>query len=110
MRRRHPGRAGRAGADAGPPDAIAVRRTEALGRWIGWLTDDAARALSVPLSDLGSACVGGVLLFAGADGTPARRAGTLLAHNGNAVHGVTRLDAGTRYCLYALRARPIPVA
>ncbi len=89
------------------PDAIAVRRTEATGRWIGFHTDRAARTVQVPLADDGS-CTGGRLLFAGPDGalvTVPRGAGRILAHDGDAVHGVTRLTAGTRYGLFVLRAR-----
>ncbi len=59
-----------------------------------------ARTVIVPLSDLGASFVGAVLLFAGADGTlaaPARPAGAQPGYNGYAVHGVTRLDAGTRW-------------
>ena len=41
-----------------------------------------------------------------------RRVGAILAHDGDVVHGVTRLSAGTRYGLYLLRARaavaPLP--
>lgn len=81
-----------------------LRRTEAEGRWIGFHTDTASRTAHVPLHDA-SACVGGRLVFAHADGSlslPARRAGVILAHDGNIVHGVTRLSAGTRYGLFAL--------
>eukprot|EP00047_Mylnosiga_fluctuans_P005024 m.237936 g.237936 ORF g.237936 m.237936 type:complete len:408 (+) comp13221_c0_seq1:38-1261(+) len=88
------------------PDAIAVRRTTGTGRWIGFHTDRAGRTVQVPLGD--SNCVGGKLVFARGDGTlhpVARRAGTMLAHDGDAVHGVTRLDTGVRYGLFALRAR-----
>ena len=81
-----------------------VRRTEAQQRWIGWHTDTAQRTVQVPLSD-DTACVGGHLVFARADGAvvrAVRRAGTVLAHDGELVHGVTRLVAGTRYGLFAL--------
>ena len=65
--------------------------------------------MQVPLSgDDDGTCVGGHLAYAGADGTlllPRRVAGAIIAHDGDVVHGVTRLDAGTRYGLYALRAR-----
>jgi ubiquitin len=89
------------------PDAIALRRTEATGRWIGWHTDDAERTLQVPLSS-GADCTGGVLMYAGADGTMVvreRKPGFPFAHHGKVVHGVTRLDSGLRYGLYLLRGR-----
>ncbi len=89
------------------PDAIAIRRTEATGRFIAFHTDHAARTVQVPLSDDAS-CIGGRLLFACTDGqllTAKRRQGCLLAHDGDVVHGVTRLIQGVRFGLYALRAR-----
>ena len=52
----------------------------------------------VPLSDDG-ACEGGLLLFAGSDGHLAhvhRHAGSIMAHDGDAVHGVTQLVKGIR--------------
>ena len=52
----------------------------------------------VPLSDDG-ACEGGLLLFAGRDGCLThvhRRAGSIMAHDGDAVHGVTQLVKGIR--------------
>lgn len=96
----------------GEPHAVAVRRTAATGRWIEWHVDAARRTVQVPLSD-DAACVGGRLVFVDGGGgggelrlrTVARRAGAVLAHDGDAVHGVTRLVAGTRYGLFALRAR-----
>jgi hypothetical protein len=36
---------------------------------------------------------------------PHRVAGGILAHDGDVVHGVTRLEKGVRYGLYVLRAR-----
>ena len=85
------------------PDAIAVRRTQATGRWIGFHCDANARTLQVPLSDDGD-CVGGRLLFAsearGALEPVPRRAGVALAHDGGEPHGVTALVSGTRYGLF----------
>jgi hypothetical protein len=52
----------------------------------------------VPLTDDGS-CEGGLLLFACEDGRlmhVQRRVGSILAHDGDAVHGVTRLVKGVR--------------
>jgi hypothetical protein len=89
------------------PDAVALRRTVATGRHIPFHTDRAARTVQVPLSG-DDACVGGRLVVLGPDGRlhrPARRVGALLAHDGDVVHGVTRLDAGVRYGLFVLRAR-----
>ena len=83
----------------------ALRRTEAHGRWIGWHTDTARCTVQVPLSD-DDTCEGGLLLFARADGTivhTKRRAGTVLAHDGRLVHGVTKLVRGVRYGLFVLR-------
>ncbi len=96
-----------------PPDALVLRRTQATGRWIGFHTDNAARTVQVPLTGCSGAeedcgAVGGHLLFASADGTlaaPARTPGSLLVHDGDAVHGVTALVAGVRRSFYALRAR-----
>ena len=102
--------AGRREGGDGPlrePDAVALRRTAATGRHIPFHTDRAARTVQVPLSG-DDACVGGRLVVLGPDGRlhrPARRVGALLAHDGDVVHGVTRLDAGVRYGLFALRAR-----
>jgi len=64
------------------PDAIAVRRTQPTGRWIGFHCDAAARTLQVLLSDDGD-CVGGRPLFAregsGELEVVPRRAGVALA-------------------------------
>jgi hypothetical protein len=52
----------------------------------------------VPLTDDG-ACEGGLLLFALPDGLllhVQRRVGSLMAHDGDAVHGVTQLVKGVR--------------
>ena len=52
----------------------------------------------IPLTDDG-ACEGGLLLFAGCDGQLThvqRRVGSIMAHDGDAVHGVTRLVKGIR--------------
>ena len=89
------------------PDAIAIRRTVATGRFIAFHTDHAARTVQVPLTH-DTSCIGGRLLFACTDGQllPAqRREGCILVHDGDAVHGVTRLIQGVRYGLYALRSR-----
>lgn len=83
-----------------------LRRTVAEGRWIGFHTDSARRTVQVPLSD-DTACIGGRLVFAHADGSVTlsqRHAGTMLVHNGEIVHGVTRLIKGTRYGLFAILA------
>ena len=93
------------GGSAVAPDAIAVRRTQATGRWIGWHVDEAARTVQVPLVG-DDACKGGRLVFIGADGSvslPARRAGVPHAHDGAAVHAVTALISGVRYGLFLLR-------
>ena len=53
----------------------------------------------VPLTDDGE-CEGGLLLFACSDGRllhVQRRVGSIMAHDGDAVHGVTRLVKGIRY-------------
>jgi hypothetical protein len=88
------------------PDAIALRRTEATGRWISWHNDVAGRTVQVPLSD-DSACVGGRLLMiaSGMLVSVTRRAGNLLVFDGDVVHGVTRLSAGVRHGLFAMKAR-----
>ena len=52
----------------------------------------------IPLTDDG-ACEGGMLLFASCDGRlmhVQRRVGSIMAHDGDAVHGVTRLVRGIR--------------
>jgi hypothetical protein len=92
--------------DAGQDITYVLRRTEAQGRWIGWHTDTARRTAQIPLRDDAS-CVGGRLVLAHPDGSVTmaqRRAGHVLAHDGDIVHGVTRLAAGTRYALFALLA------
>jgi hypothetical protein len=89
------------------PDAIVLRRTVATGRFIAFHTDHAARTVQVPLNHE-SSCVGGHLLFACTDGQlvlTQRSEGHILAHDGDAVHGVTRLVSGLRLGLFALRSR-----
>ena len=89
------------------PDAIALRRTVATGRFIAFHTDHAARTVQVPLNH-DSSCVGGRLLFACTDGKlllAQRKQGHILVHDGDAAHGVTRLIKGVRFGLYALRSR-----
>jgi hypothetical protein len=89
------------------PDAIVIRRTVATGRFIAFHTDHAARTVQVPLAH-DTSCIGGRLLFACTDGrlvVAQRRQGCILAHDGDAVHGVTRLVQGVRFGLYALRSR-----
>jgi large subunit ribosomal protein L40e len=89
------------------PDAVALRRTSATGRWINFHTDSAARTVQIPLSD-DAETVGGRLVLLSADGSVVplvRRAGAILAHDGDVVHGVTCLESGVRYGLYALQAR-----
>ncbi len=52
----------------------------------------------VPLTDDGE-CEGGLLLFACSDGRllhVQRRMGSIMAHDGDAVHGVTQLVKGIR--------------
>jgi hypothetical protein len=99
---------GRAGGNAPLPDAIAIRRTMATGKWIKWHTDAAARTLCVPLSGTDD-YVGGQLLFAGVGqaelGTPLRTPGGYIVHDGDVAHGVTKLVQGTRYGLFLLKAR-----
>ena len=59
----------------------------------------------VPLTEDG-ACEGGHLLFACGDGRlmhVQRRVGSIMAHDGDAVHGVTRLVKGIRCELTACR-------
>ena len=56
---------------------------------------------------------GGQLVFllgSGAVQLASRQAGWALGHNGDAVHGVTRLMADRRYGLFVLRARSSDVA
>lgn len=104
---------GKAGAAAGVgnaplPDAIAIRRTVATGKWIKWHTDAAGRTLCVPLSDAND-CIGGQLLFAGVGKAevvaPLRTPGGWIVHDGDMAHGVTKLVQGTRYGLFLLKAR-----
>ena len=62
----------------------------------------------VPLTDDGE-CEGGLLLYACSDGRLVhvkRRVGSIMAHDGDAVHGVTQLVKGIR-C--RLRVRPCDV-
>jgi hypothetical protein len=92
------------------PDTIALRRTVASGRWINLHKDTSARTVQVPLSD-DAQTVGGRLVLLSSDGRVVpvvRRAGALLAHDGDIVHGVTSLVCGVRYGLYALKARASP--
>ena len=67
----------------------------------------------VPLTDDGQ-CEGGHLLFACSDGQlmhVQRRVGSIMAHDGDAVHGVTQLIKGIRYRLLGGRtANTQPIA
>jgi hypothetical protein len=78
------------GAD---PDDVVLRRTQGHGQWINFHVDEAQTTIQVPLrSD--DACVGGRLVFIGPKGEPVlrpRHAGVPLIHDGDCVHGVTRL-------------------
>lgn len=97
------------------PPCARLRRLPSVGQGQGraprargfiFHVDVAAATVQLPLGDAG-AC-GGALLFALPDGrllAPPRTPGVVLAHNGDVVHGVTRLERGTRYALYALVAR-----
>lgn len=85
---------------------FALRR-EARSAWIGWHYDDAGATAQVPLGDSGDV-VGGQLMLALPSGellVPPRIAGGLVAHHGDVPHGVTRLERGTRYGLFALLLR-----
>jgi hypothetical protein len=89
---------------------FALRRTEARAEdpeWINFHYDSAAITAQVPLSGRGD-IVGGRTVFALASGellVPERAAGAVLAHHGDVAHGVTALEKGVRYGLYALVAR-----
>ena len=53
----------------------------------------------MPLTD-DAACEGGLLVFACSDGrlvNAKRHVGSMLSHDGDAVHGVTALVKGTRF-------------
>ncbi len=104
------------GAPAGAaPLALArvvfvLRRTEARAedpQWINFHYDAAALTAQVPLSG-GGDTVGGRTVYALPSGellVPPRAAGAVLAHHGDVAHGVTQLERGVRYGLYALVAR-----
>jgi hypothetical protein len=95
-----------------PPLALAhvvfaLRRTEAQreAKWIGFHADPTGLTAQVPL---GGETVGGKTVFALPCGrllVPERAAGAVLAHHGDVAHGVTALEKGLRYGLYALVAR-----
>ena len=90
---------------------FALRRTQAAeaggaARWIGFHFDCCGLTAQIPLG--GADCAGGKTVFAlpsGALLVPARAPGRLLAHHGDVAHGVTALEKGVRYGLYALVAR-----
>ena len=77
------------------PDDVVIRRTQGTGQWINFHVDDAQTTIQVPLrSD--DACTGGRLVFIGPNGEPAPRPrleGVPLIHDGDCVHGVTRLGS-----------------
>jgi hypothetical protein len=95
-----------------PPLALAhvvfaLRRTEAQreAKWIGFHADPTGLTAQVPL---GGETVGGKTVFALPCGrllVPERAVGAVLAHHGDVAHGVTALEKGLRYGLYALVAR-----
>ena len=96
---------------AQPALTFALRRTYAEpgeeAQWIGWHCDKAGLTAQVPLSS-GEEAQGGQLLYALSSGAllaPQRAVGSVVAHHGDVVHGVTRLLGGTRYGLFALVAR-----
>jgi hypothetical protein len=87
---------------------IILRRTAATGRWINFHSDSAGLTAVVPLEGDAGATVGGQPLYALSTGmllAPRRTFGLAVAHHGDVAHGVTRLQTGTRYALYALVAR-----
>ena len=75
------------------PDDVVIRRTQGCGQWINFHVDEARTTIQVPLrSD--DAGAGGRLMFIGPGGEPVcrpRQAGIPLVHDGDCVHGVTRL-------------------
>ena len=96
---------------AQPALTFALRRTFAEAgeeaQWIGWHCDQAGLTAQVPLSS-GEEAQGGQLLYALSSGAllaPQRTVGSVVAHHGDVVHGVTRLLGGMRYGLYVLVAR-----
>ncbi len=74
---------------------FALRRTQAVGcgMWVNFHVGEAGATAQVPLGDVG--CAGGELMCLTAGGEA-------VAHAGDVVHGVARLEAGVRYGLYAL--------
>lgn len=88
--------------------AVALRRTEATGRWISLHRDPhTARTVQVPLSGDGE-CDGGRLFYllpSGEVRMADRVRGRMLAHDGDVVHGVTALTRGVRRGLYVLKGR-----
>lgn len=69
--------------------------------------DSAGLTAQVPLSP-GDPSGGGCLCFALPSGellVPDRIPGVPIAHHGDVAHGVTRLERGVRYGLYAIVAR-----
>jgi serine/threonine protein kinase len=91
---------------------FALRRTQAAegggaAQWIGFHFDGlTGLTAQIPLG--GANTAGGKTVFALPSGellVPARAPGRLLAHHGDVAHGVTALEKGVRYGLYALVAR-----
>ena len=88
--------------------------------YIAFHSDTCSYTVNVALNDEGSFDGGALLALNGAGlKAPARRIGTALLHAGNLVHGVSRIESGTRYSLIlffnrkaegAAPAQPLPAA
>uniref|UniRef100_A0A7S2JGK9 Ubiquitin-like domain-containing protein n=1 Tax=Haptolina brevifila TaxID=156173 RepID=A0A7S2JGK9_9EUKA len=85
----------------GACDTVKLRRVQAHGRWVAFHTDYSWRTMQIALNGEDE-YQGGRLLFATAHGfeQPRRPPGSATIHTNEVVHGVTALQAGTRYGLF----------
>ena len=90
----------------GPCDTVKLRRVQAHGRWVAFHTDYSWRTMQIAING-DDEYQGGRLLFATTHGfeQPRRPPGSATIHTNEVVHGVTTLQAGTRYGLFFCETR-----
>jgi predicted 2-oxoglutarate/Fe(II)-dependent dioxygenase YbiX len=85
-------------------DEILIRRCQAHDKFINFHTDVSKRTLQVALNGEDE-YVGGRLAYLtkGEMHIPRRPTGSITIHENDIVHGVTKLERGTRYGLFLLK-------
>merc|ERR1712048_1187917 len=94
-------------------DEFILRRTEASKQCIPFHKDVPRQVLQVPLNSPDE-YLGGRIVYVTNKGfeSPARVAGSATIHDDSMIHGVTRMESGTRYSLFAVRSqrKGIPIS